>query len=65
MSARIELMSARAIAGLIHAGRLNAAGTYQFLEEAGYEEKLELVQDILEDMETIEIHYKTLNGEGA
>lgn len=60
MQIKVELLTARAIAGYIHSGRLQATAVYQLLEEEGYEAKLERVQDLLQEMEAVNEYY-TLN----
>lgn len=60
-SIRIETLTARSIAGMLYSGKLHAALVYQLLEEGGYDDKLELVQDLLMEMESVNEHYKNNN----
>lgn len=57
MQVKIESLTARSIAGYIYNGRLQATMVYQLLEEAGLEEKLERVEDLLREMNSVDEFY--------
>lgn len=58
MQVKIETLTARSIAGYIYNGRLNATYVYQLLEEAGLEDKLERVEDLLREMNAVDDFYE-------
>lgn len=61
---KLITLSARSIAGLIYSGKLNRTQVTQFYEECGYEDKLELVDALLEDMGHIDSYYNAKDSQG-
>jgi len=58
MQIKLENLTARAIAGMLYSGKLQATQVYQILEEKGLDAKLERVTDLLQDMEATDDYYK-------
>lgn len=61
MEAKLRKLTARSLAGLIYEGKVSQTLIYQGLEELGLDEKLVLVDELLEDMNSIADHYAALN----
>lgn len=57
MQVKLESLTARSIAGMLYAGKLNAAQTYQILEEGGYDDKITRIEELLMDMEAVQEYY--------
>lgn len=62
MRVKLETLTARYIAGLIYEGRIEYPATMYYLEHIGAEMKMEKIDLLLEEMETVDAYYKMRNA---